>query len=66
VAIMVAFKRYNKVGVIGKRFIIVIYNLTSIHINIFSSVVKDNELGLADIDRHLVGPKPECNLIKSN
>jgi hypothetical protein len=60
---MVAFQRYNKMGVIGKRFIVVINNVTAIHINYFTSVVENNELGLADVNRHLVGPKPECNLL---
>jgi hypothetical protein len=46
---MVAFKRYNKMGVIGKRFIVVINNVTAIHINYFTSVVENNELGLADV-----------------
>jgi hypothetical protein len=63
VGIMVAFKRYNKTGVIGKRFIVVINNVTAIHINYFTSVVEDNELSFADVHRHLVGPKPECDLL---
>jgi hypothetical protein len=50
-------------GVIGKRFIVVINNVTAIHINYFTSVVKDNELSFADVHRHLVGPKPECDLL---
>ncbi len=55
---MVSFKGNNKMGVIGKRFIVVINYVKTIQINIFTSVVEDNELCLANVDRHLVRPKP--------
>jgi len=37
-------------------------NFVEGNINAFALVVEDNVLSLANVDRHLVGPKPECNL----
>ncbi len=39
---MVTFKRNNKMGVIGKRFIVVVNYVKTIQINIFPSVVEDS------------------------
>ncbi len=62
---MVAFKGDNKKGVNGKRFIIIIQELSVIHINAFALVVEDNILSFANVDRHLVGPEPACNFRES-
>ncbi len=47
---MVTFKRNNKMGVIGKRIIVVVNYVKTIQINIFPSIVEDNELSLADVN----------------
>jgi hypothetical protein len=55
---VVTFKGYNKMGVSTLRFVIIIYNIFPIHINIFTFVVKDDVFGFANVDRHLIGPEP--------
>ncbi len=62
VTIMITFEGNDKMGVIGKRFIIVINDVKTIQIYIFASVVENNELCLANVNHHLVHPKPDCNL----
>ncbi len=57
---MVMFEGSNKVGVAGKGFIIVIYNFSFIHINVFTFIVEDNVLCFAVIYRHHVGPEPSA------
>ncbi len=61
---MVTFKGNNKMGVNGKGLIIVVNDLSVIHINAFAFVVKDDILSFANVNRHLVGPEPACNFFK--
>ncbi len=56
---MVTFKGNNKMGVNGKGLIVVINDLSVIHINAFAFVVKDDIISFANVNRHLVGPEQD-------
>ncbi len=61
---VVTFEGNNKMGVSGKGLIIVINELSVVHINAFALVVKVAILSFANVDHHLVGPEPACNFFK--
>ncbi len=60
---VITFKRYNEIGVSTQGFIIIINNIFALHVHSFAFVMKDNVLRFVNVDHHLIGPKPQSNLL---